>query len=351
MKRDSYISRQEAAQILGVNAQTISNYIDRGLLSYKQIGNMKYLKRTEIEEMKDQFVEYEANRNLLTNLIIEQVELKKKVEARISSFKTNLEDLACAEELIFGNLKILLATHRNYFNEREKFLIDTICSQDHLGVQFRTIADALNVSRERLRQIIVRMFRRLVDYQNEEQDRSIKNREKIEELEEQISAYKISEKMQEKRSATISEIQGYSRSVLKQKVIDVEWVDWCHRKKVGVSVRCLNCLRAADIETIADLVTYTKQDLLKFRNFGKKSLTELDDMLECLGLHFGMSEHEVFHRSAITYKNAPEIVFLQTGLTMSEGSTKEIDFSELSEVTWSYEKVFDTDIAYRRTDL
>jgi DNA-directed RNA polymerase subunit alpha len=55
-----------------------------------------------------------------------------------------------------------------------------------------------------------------------------------------------------------------------------------------LSVRALNCLRAADVDTLGELVHYNKNDLLKFRNFGKKSLTELDDLLEGLKLSFGM---------------------------------------------------------------
>ena len=56
---------------------------------------------------------------------------------------------------------------------------------------------------------------------------------------------------------------------------------------LNLSVRALNCLKAADVETLGDLVQYNKTDLLKFRNFGKKSLSELDDLLESLNLSFG----------------------------------------------------------------
>lgn len=55
-----------------------------------------------------------------------------------------------------------------------------------------------------------------------------------------------------------------------------------------LSVRALNCLKAADVDTVGDLVKLNRNDLLKFRNFGKKSLTELDDLLANLNLHFGM---------------------------------------------------------------
>jgi DNA-directed RNA polymerase subunit alpha len=69
----------------------------------------------------------------------------------------------------------------------------------------------------------------------------------------------------------------HMRQLLKTKLTDLD-----------LSVRALNCLKAAEVETLADLVTYTKQDLMKFRNFGKKSLTELDELVETKGLVFGM---------------------------------------------------------------
>lgn len=55
-----------------------------------------------------------------------------------------------------------------------------------------------------------------------------------------------------------------------------------------LSVRALNCLKAAEVETLGELVRFQRSDLLKFRNFGKKSLSELDDLLASLNLHFGM---------------------------------------------------------------
>ncbi|MDG2464017.1 MAG: DNA-directed RNA polymerase subunit alpha [Crocinitomicaceae bacterium] len=68
------------------------------------------------------------------------------------------------------------------------------------------------------------------------------------------------------------------RQLLKSKLVDLD-----------LSVRALNCLKAADVETLGDLVSYNKNDLLKFRNFGKKSLTELEDLVDNKGLNFGMN--------------------------------------------------------------
>ncbi|MCQ2196654.1 MAG: DNA-directed RNA polymerase subunit alpha [Bacteroidaceae bacterium] len=68
----------------------------------------------------------------------------------------------------------------------------------------------------------------------------------------------------------------HMRQLLKTRLVDMD-----------LSVRALNCLKAANVETLGDLVQFNKTDLLKFRNFGKKSLTELDDLLEGLNLSFG----------------------------------------------------------------
>ena len=57
---------------------------------------------------------------------------------------------------------------------------------------------------------------------------------------------------------------------------------------MDLSVRALNCLKSAEVETLGELVVYNKTDLLKFRNFGKKSLTELGELLANLNLSFGM---------------------------------------------------------------
>jgi DNA-directed RNA polymerase subunit alpha len=70
----------------------------------------------------------------------------------------------------------------------------------------------------------------------------------------------------------------HMRQLLKTKLVDLD-----------LSVRALNCLKAADVETLGDLVSYNRNDLLKFRNFGKKSLQELDELVAAKGLQFGMN--------------------------------------------------------------
>lgn len=94
-----------------------------------------------------------------------------------------------------------------------------------------------------------------------------------------FSDERISLEMEERvQEESFDEDSLHMRQLLKTKLVDMD-----------LSVRALNCLKAADIETLGDLVSYNKNDLLKFRNFGKKSLTELEDLVENKGLSFGMN--------------------------------------------------------------
>jgi DNA-directed RNA polymerase subunit alpha len=79
------------------------------------------------------------------------------------------------------------------------------------------------------------------------------------------------------QTETYDEESLHMRQLLKTKLVDMD-----------LSVRALNCLKAAEVDTLGDLVSFNKNDLMKFRNFGKKSLTELEELVNVKGLNFGM---------------------------------------------------------------
>ena len=79
------------------------------------------------------------------------------------------------------------------------------------------------------------------------------------------------------QTETYDEESLHMRQLLKTRLIDMD-----------LSVRALNCLKAAEVDTLGDLVSFNKSDLMKFRNFGKKSLTELEELVIVKGLSFGM---------------------------------------------------------------
>ena len=79
------------------------------------------------------------------------------------------------------------------------------------------------------------------------------------------------------QAETYDEESLHMRQLLKTKLVDMD-----------LSVRALNCLKAAEVDTLGDLVSFNKNDLMKFRNFGKKSLTELEELVILKSLSFGM---------------------------------------------------------------
>jgi len=94
-----------------------------------------------------------------------------------------------------------------------------------------------------------------------------------------FSDEKITLEMKEKAPhEELDENTLHMRQLLNTKLVDMD-----------LSVRALNCLKAADVETLGDLVSFNKADLLKFRNFGKKSLTELEELVRAKNLSFGMN--------------------------------------------------------------
>ena len=94
-----------------------------------------------------------------------------------------------------------------------------------------------------------------------------------------FSDEKVALETEEKNvSEEFDENSLHTRQLLKTKLLDLD-----------LSVRALNCLKAADVETLGDLVSFNKNDLLKFRNFGKKSLTELEELVKAKNLEFGMN--------------------------------------------------------------
>jgi len=87
---------------------------------------------------------------------------------------------------------------------------------------------------------------------------------------------------------TIDEGEDYSNEQFDEEILHMRQLLKTKLVDMNLSVRALNCLKAAEVDTLGDLVRFNKNDLLKFRNFGKKSLNELEERLHSMGLQFGM---------------------------------------------------------------
>lgn len=319
MNSNDYISRTEAAELLGVDRQTISNYMDKGMISWKQIGKKKYVPRSDIEMMKENILEYKANCDTINALISEQKAEMARLKAEFKSKRAAMGNAADMMDVFINLVREVMLTHKDCLVDREKRIVDIMCQErDHFGINMKDVAEDFLLTRERIRQIINKTMSKLT--------------KRVSEREKDFKALQAHcDELESKMDATRA-IEKFSRDIYEKKIVDCE-----------LSVRTLKCLKKAGVDTVGDLVMHSKYDLLKYRNFGKKSLSELEEFMESFGLRFGMDIDEVV--DTIRYTDVPDEIYLVTGVTQKSG---EVDFTELSDVTWADKKVFDSDIAYRR---
>lgn len=270
-----FISRQEAADYLNVHPQTVSNWAERGLIKTRKIGRATMVDADTLTQYADDLKAInQCDENIRKyqseNLVLERELLDENRELRrqVGLLRDTRGETLLAKDLMWSMAKALgideLVTCR--MNDIIRAFIN--------GDTINEIADRYDLTGERVRQIFVKACRILhrtqPTWHNLFDDNSALRaendtlRERIQFLEEQHPELKQPEPEPE-------------NAVLALKLVDL-----------GLSVRALNCLKAAEIETLGQLVSHEKYDLLKWRNFGKKSLTELDELITEKGLRWGM---------------------------------------------------------------
>lgn len=283
------ISRDEAAMLLDVTPQTISNWVEKGILKYHQVDHQLKIDKATIEKYFDTlsdlaFIEkriFAARRDLQ----LAEKELEK-----------NLDDTRSAIHLLGKGVPaylineifsaIIEACGNDVLKERERTILTMLLE----GKDVVDVAEDYGLTRSRIMQIASHAVRKLATVKTFSELRkeckklvfenknfpivvqSFQNRIKELERLKDIEAVPVSE-----YDYLLGDKGGTFTALINTKIIDFD-----------ITVRSLNCLKAADIETLGDLIRYNKTDLLKFRNFGKKSMTELDDLLDSMNLHFGM---------------------------------------------------------------
>lgn len=269
------ISRQDAAEILRTDPQTVSNWIEKGVLRGKMIGRIQMVDGNTIEALFDTLKDLDESKKIIGRL--QQENYEKACELRKTRDEWLL-DLAMVNgvekptKLLRMITSMIDSVSDDIMADRERNILKYYLD----GSEFEAIGDEYGLTRERVRQIIEKAMRKLGSL---EPYGDVLNR--CSELENENLMLKVTLKRQEaeldalrgkKDEAEDSTLSEQDRQVLE--LLNTRLVD------MNLTVRALNCLKAADLETFADLVKCQKTDLLKFRNFGRKSLGELDDLLE-----------------------------------------------------------------------
>lgn len=284
----NYYTRQEAADILGVSPQSISNYAAKGLLHEVRRGPSRLFSRKEVDALNSvqEFHDIVSMQESVDAMHEEMSKMHAQLSERYGELKEEFQ-------------RVITDGHtNNWFRYRQIIMkilgmaCDATLTERDREVLFDAlefynlsdIAQRYGLSRERVRQIIERSIRRIVRFGDIATGRYNSALETIETLNKQILELNATiwalqhPQLGKPATEVVNELEKF-RSTSPYNIPITQF---------GVSIRALNCCKAADIYTVGDLVAHTRLQMMKIRNFGRKSFNELDLMLEKLGLEWGM---------------------------------------------------------------
>lgn len=271
-----YISRNEAAEILNVHPQTISNYVSKGLLPCRKVSGKTYVDKEKLIELKDSVLEY--------------MDCEKKLQEAIAEKRKAIEESNAHTKKVFAEMGVISRFGNalcKYARLVAEDLKDDLSSFEWTALMgyydsVYNLADHFDLTRERGRQKLERLMRKMESGEFLRDSKELKRQlseanKRIAELELSVQATLEAKGIREDERIEAS-LDGFLGTPL---------ADY------PLSVRALNCCNAADIRTVKDLAMITKRELLRFRNIGRKSVIELEEFLEDNNLHFGMTLKEL----------------------------------------------------------
>lgn len=271
------ISRQEAAELLDCDPQTISNWVEKGAIIGHKVGNYLMINRESIEHYFDDF-------KVLADMASKIAELKTEYQNIINDQKALLDEAKGdsltsqrAKEIFRRNQLTLISLsesyYKGYFNNREReVLVDVI-----KGVKLEDIGKKLGLTRERIMQIATKAANKLTQIEDLKQirDENIALKEENDRLKQYIADQNL-------------KVSAYENSDRLRFTIFEKRLN-----ELNLTVRTQNGLKQLNCDTLGDVVKLDMSMLLKARNFGKKSLAEIDEFIKRLGLHWGMNPEKM----------------------------------------------------------
>lgn len=296
------ITTVQAAKMIGVTAQTIRNWIDRGIIKSKIVGHIYYVEKEffeNFEELHNDIPQVMDSLRKERDAYLKEAEMYRSMRNDIRYERDRTKYLylminSGVRNSFFQCITEIL-TLTDVLTDREADIIHMALKGD----SYSSIAETYGLSRERMRQIIDKAIRKSIELKTLKETIL-----KIDSMQREIEQLKSENKLlksyipkNEKEDNNDEQITVSDKivQILRSKPIEYD-----------LTARALNCLKAADVETIGDLVKYNRFDLLRLRNFGKKTLTELDELVESLGLTWGMDVDKYYMKKALRDEEGKE---------------------------------------------
>lgn len=280
MSKAKFISTTKAAKLAGVTSETIRNLCKAGTVQHQMRGNLYYVSREDVEKYKSTIEVIHAATKDINEYRAELERDAEDLHIKHEDYRERMMFLDMFPKRIVATLELLKAIVYNYRDINEEHdcfdprYADVVLAVLN-GKPYREIAERMKLKEPSIDAIWRKALRKFAYTMN-----------RIGALEEEINVLKecIAE-----RDNTIRELTNHGE-------VTTEQIEYKRMRKLlatdmsnfDISMRVLNTLRNAEIKTIGDLVKLDRKYLTHYRNFGRKSLTELDELLENNGLSWNM---------------------------------------------------------------
>ena len=302
---------RDAEQKTGMSRQTLTNWLDSGLLPGMRTSRSIWVSSEAIERLSKTSIgslneEVDRLTDELTRKKAQLDENVASIDERIKDINGALED--CANKTAKENVvDCMLKVFGEKLTCREKFIMEHLMK----GESVQDVSFTLGLTEKRLWQVFNHGMRRLeestsiiaenerLNKENERlanehaimKDAYVNVRNKNAELDTTLQTYRIlHENIEPYNGEPLTEEEKHLIAILRTKLED------CH-----LSARTMSGMKRANIETVGDLISRNKSDLLQIKDFGKKSLTELDDLVDSLNLSFGTDVQKYLLREADSF--------------------------------------------------
>lgn len=270
----NFITAAEIARRLDCSVSNVNYLLRHGTIAGQRTASGWKIKKEDFEKYFGDYVTIETATKNTKELKDELERLERDYKKRITYL---IMQFSAFDNIICG-IQYLFQTYQTDKDCKRCFKISDLFYRGMHNVTAE-ISEEWGLTQERTRQIVNRELRRFFHY--------LYTLPKYKTITQENEALKIKLELSEQVNRRIlKHLNALNEQAAKEAALNNLPV--CARKvtEFDLSIRALNCLRAADIETVGDLINYSKRDLMRFRNFGKKSLIELEDFVESLGLEF-----------------------------------------------------------------
>lgn len=291
-----WISRTEAAEILGVCPQTISNYAEKGLIHMRPIKRTARtgyyaFSREEVEALRTAPIQLHTIEEMERAIAEEYQYTAQRYNEAKREFKTIFGGHHNWDEYKRIIKAVVAIAEDGVLTELTKDIIDKLLD----GMPIKEIAEHYSISTLRVHQIIFRGIRKIAKFPE-------RYAERTEQMEAELDGLRKENSNLKARLLSANHIEEMSNDNGDEYYhFRYCWPFSIRLEELGLSIRAWNCCRVFKIDTLGDLCSYKRIQIMKFRNLGRKTLSELETALEKYNLHWGMWHDPLRHEKDSMY--------------------------------------------------